>query len=153
MGVTTLSPCRQQLITIVFHEEDLWITLPQTNIAPKNGWLEYYFPIGEAYFQVRTVSFREGKKNFPGFFLIAWVEKTSQDVGYNSTGNLHFLEKPFSRQVGVGFTRVKVEGTTPKRLRRGYDHGNPSYPPQSYPPRNKALLRVINHWFPLRRPY
>ena len=28
------------------------ITLPETNIAPKNGWLEYYFPIGEAYFQV-----------------------------------------------------------------------------------------------------
>ena len=27
-------------------------TLPETNIAPKNGWLEYYFPIGEAYFQV-----------------------------------------------------------------------------------------------------
>ncbi len=26
-------------------------TLPGTNIAPKNGWLEYYFPIGEAYFQ------------------------------------------------------------------------------------------------------
>ena len=26
-------------------------TLPETNIAPKNGWLEYYFPIGEAYFQ------------------------------------------------------------------------------------------------------
>ena len=36
------------------------ITLPETNIAPKNGWLEYYFPIGEAYFQGRTVSFREG---------------------------------------------------------------------------------------------
>ena len=33
------------------------------------------------------------------------------------------------------------------------NHGNPSYPPQSYPPRNKALLRVINHWFPLIRPY
>ena len=29
--------------------------------APKNGWLEYYFPIGDAYFQVRTVSFGEGK--------------------------------------------------------------------------------------------
>ncbi len=29
-----------------------WInTLPETNIAPENGWLEYYFPIGEAYFQ------------------------------------------------------------------------------------------------------
>ena len=26
-------------------------TLPETNIAPKKGWLEYYFPIGEAYFQ------------------------------------------------------------------------------------------------------
>ena len=34
-----------------------------------------------------------------------------------------------------------------------FSHGNPSYPPQSYPPRNKALLRVINHWFPLIRPY
>ena len=27
-------------------------TLPETNIAPKHGWLEYYFPIGMAYFQV-----------------------------------------------------------------------------------------------------
>ena len=27
-------------------------TLPKTNIAPENGWLEYYFPIAEAYFQV-----------------------------------------------------------------------------------------------------
>ena len=28
-------------------------TLPETNskFAPENGWLEYYFPIGEAYFQ------------------------------------------------------------------------------------------------------
>ena len=26
-------------------------TLPETNIAPEYGWLEYYFPIGEAYFQ------------------------------------------------------------------------------------------------------
>ena len=37
-------------------------TLPETNIAPTNGWLEYYFPIGEAYFQGRTVSFREGNQ-------------------------------------------------------------------------------------------
>ena len=34
-------------------------TLPETNIAPESGWLEYYFPIGEAYFQ-GYVSFREG---------------------------------------------------------------------------------------------
>ena len=26
-------------------------------------------------------------------------------------------------------------------------------PPKANPPRNKALLRVINHWFPLIRPY
>ena len=31
-------------------------TLPETNIDPTNGWLEYYFPIGEAYFQgLRTL--------------------------------------------------------------------------------------------------
>ena len=28
------------------------ITLTQTNIAPEDGWLEYYFPFGMAYFQV-----------------------------------------------------------------------------------------------------
>ena len=26
-------------------------TLPETDIAFENGWLEYYFPLGEAYFQ------------------------------------------------------------------------------------------------------
>ena len=26
-------------------------TLPETNIAPTNGWLEYNSPVGEAYFQ------------------------------------------------------------------------------------------------------
>ena len=35
-------------------------TPPETNIfAHENGWLEYYFLIGMAYFQGRTVSFRE----------------------------------------------------------------------------------------------
>ena len=29
----------------------VYCTLPETNIAPTNGWLEYYFPIGETYFQ------------------------------------------------------------------------------------------------------
>ena len=28
------------------------VTLPETNIAPENGWLEYYFPFGMANFQV-----------------------------------------------------------------------------------------------------
>ena len=36
-------------------------TLPEINIAPENGWLEYdRFLFGMAYFQGRTVSFREG---------------------------------------------------------------------------------------------
>ena len=39
--------------------------LSETNIAPKNVWLEYYFPIGEAYFQMQNVSFRVGRsQNF-----------------------------------------------------------------------------------------
>ena len=34
-------------------QPQFFITLPETNIfAPENGWLEYYFPIGMAYFQV-----------------------------------------------------------------------------------------------------
>ena len=35
-------------INFVTTETDKY-TLPETNIAPENGWLEYYFPIGEAY--------------------------------------------------------------------------------------------------------
>ena len=31
------------------------LTLPETNIAPKNGWLEYYFPIGKVTFQGRLL--------------------------------------------------------------------------------------------------
>ena len=29
-------------------------TLPESNIAPENGWLEYEFPFGMAYFQGRV---------------------------------------------------------------------------------------------------
>ena len=32
----------------IFHP--FLITLPTTNIAPENGWLEDYFPLGKAYF-------------------------------------------------------------------------------------------------------
>ena len=35
-------------------------TLPETNIAPENQWLEDAFPFGIAHLQVRTVSFRVG---------------------------------------------------------------------------------------------
>ena len=39
-------------------------TLPETNIAPENGWLEYSLPFRMAYFQVPTVSFRECETPF-----------------------------------------------------------------------------------------
>ena len=38
-----------------------WNTLPETNIASENGWLEYYFPIGARPIFMRYVGFREGK--------------------------------------------------------------------------------------------
>ena len=51
-------------------------TLPETNIfAPKNGWLEYYFPIGvSAYFQGRCpVSLRGGTPTFLQVSHNIWV--------------------------------------------------------------------------------
>ena len=35
-------------------------TIPETNIAPGNGWLEYYFPFGSRLIFRRYVIFREG---------------------------------------------------------------------------------------------
>ena len=37
-----------------------FVTLPETNIAPENGWLTHYFPFRKARVQVLTVSFSEG---------------------------------------------------------------------------------------------
>ena len=62
----TRQPLEQSLESFYNH----W-NLPSLKLtakAPKKGWLEYYFPIGEAYFQGRAVSFREGKRN-TRFFL------------------------------------------------------------------------------------
>ena len=45
--------------------------LPETNseFAPKKGWLEYYVPIGMAYFHGQTVSFQGGYvPPFPDLF-------------------------------------------------------------------------------------
>ena len=36
-------------------------TLSENNIAPENGWLEYYLTFGMTYFPGENVSFREGK--------------------------------------------------------------------------------------------
>ena len=49
-----------------FPLEFFGVTLPETNIfAPKNGWLEYYFHIAEAYFQVRVFNFQRTRKHIP----------------------------------------------------------------------------------------
>ena len=59
----------------------LHITLPETNIVPKNGWLEYYFPIGETYLQGRrAVSFREG--NFQGCTRCTFEKKLCNHWSY-----------------------------------------------------------------------
>ena len=44
----------------IYPQRKLSHSFPETNISRENGWLEYYFPIGEASFQGQTVSFREG---------------------------------------------------------------------------------------------
>ena len=41
----------QELYTYMYIYIYTLYTLPETDIAPKDGWLEYYFPLGEAYFQ------------------------------------------------------------------------------------------------------
>ena len=53
-------------------------TLPETNIAPKNGWLEYYFPFGMAYFQ-GLVSFREGNPTYL-FILSGFQPRTKKNI-------------------------------------------------------------------------
>ena len=65
---------KNSLGSIYHQKKNIWKkwlrndTLPETNMAPENGWLEYWFPLGMAYFQGRTVSFREGKLNL-------WLKK------------------------------------------------------------------------------
>ena len=60
-GPTTKTLCGIPFFKLASTNRD---TLPETNIfAPENGWLEDYFPFGMAYFQRRTVSFREGTHN------------------------------------------------------------------------------------------
>ena len=50
------------------------VTLPETNseFTPENGWLEYQFPFGMAYFQGRTVSFLEGTVCFSLKSIESW---------------------------------------------------------------------------------
>ena len=76
-------------------------TLPETNIAPKNGWLEYYFPIGEAYFQglLLLVS---------GRVFLTWGKNISKMV--EQVGRMLVMQSLF----GLHNTSVVVSGS-PKR--------------------------------------
>ena len=52
-------------------KNESFFTLPETNIsAPKNGWLEDYFPIGEAYFQGHLLLV-SGRVDFCSFSLLS----------------------------------------------------------------------------------
>ena len=42
---------RRHQILDVWMDKIVQDTLPETNIAPENVWLEYSFPVGMAYFQ------------------------------------------------------------------------------------------------------
>ena len=53
----------QLLKELTFSKRSCWGTLPKTNIASENGWLEDEFPFRKAYFQVRAVSCRGGILN------------------------------------------------------------------------------------------
>jgi len=53
---------------------------PETNIAPENGWLEYQFPFGMAYFQVPC--FRECILNFRGRGSHMFLKGTLRPASY-----------------------------------------------------------------------
>ena len=79
------------------------VTLPETNIAPENrcSWnmLEWYFPIGEAYFQGRTVSFREGTFQLQPFSTIIMGERVHSNQPRSSLSILPYLAIYFRKLV------------------------------------------------------
>ena len=76
----------------------VFFTLPETNIAPENGWLEYSFPFGMVYFQVlcefQGVYFSGKGGSWEGLFwekLIFFLEGVQGDtVSFKKTW--HFLK-------------------------------------------------------------
>ena len=72
-------------------------TLPETNIAPENQWLEDEFPFGMACFKGRTVSFRE---------CTLFGTKTSTLLNPNESPRDVFPTDPFAPHVTFGGTRL-----------------------------------------------
>ena len=57
-------------------------------LAPENGWLEDFFPFGKPYFQVRTVSFREGISGGPTWMF------SSHQVGFRGRAKIPLSAAP-----------------------------------------------------------
>ena len=62
---------------IYFYHINWWRISEPSTVAPENGWLENDLPFGTPYFQVRTVSFREGNPCKNGDVTITVVNKIS----------------------------------------------------------------------------
>ncbi len=88
-------------------------TLPETNIAPENGWLEYYFPIGEAYFQ-GLLLLASGRVKIPtqkiGFTLKKSV-KTSNSLVWSGV----FLHDPRCHHQIGGYNLGLAHGRIKRR--------------------------------------
>ena len=56
-------------------------SLKLTGIAPENGWFEYYFPIGDAYFQGQTCCLVSGRVNIQSFHGSVMGKKSGSDKG------------------------------------------------------------------------
>ena len=64
------------------------VTLPETNIAPENGWLEDEFPFGKVYFQVLCFSCREGIRELHSYdwgnlFFFSLHQKAAGSCKFN----------------------------------------------------------------------
>ena len=127
-------------------------TLPETNSSPlKNGWWEYYFPIGEAYcssdkhpgnprlaswwlnqpiWKVWSSNWKSSPQVSRGNWNNFWVATTNQ-LGYQSkispTGPPGRYQKDISPTVYEGisfFVGVSSQGMWAKSLNQGYDKRN-----------------------------
>ena len=58
------------------------INFQETNIAPENGWLEYYFPFGKTYFQGRAVKLQGCTKNGGPWETCHFLSKMDVIYGY-----------------------------------------------------------------------
>ncbi len=95
-------------------DTELQVTPPETNIAPENRSLEKEIPIGNHHFQVRTVSFREGKR-----FIFQVASPQAQLVEYfigRLEGTSDMDSPAAQRQKSVGAVRVLVRMEGPQIL-------------------------------------